>query len=112
MVSRSQSSHSERTVMAATRTASIVLGAVLLVAPAAVAQAFKEYDGKQDYFSASFPGVPTVSNIMWETEYGAKVPGRTYTLTAQGPRTYSVTVIDYRGVQQILTEKAKQCPDQ
>jgi hypothetical protein len=94
--------------MAACRLA-IVLGAVLLITPVALAQQFAEWESKQDLFAANFPGVPTVSTITWETEYGAKIPARVYTSTLPGPRIYSVTVIDYAPVQRLLTEQSKTC---
>jgi hypothetical protein len=95
--------------MSARLIASIALGTVLLIAPVSLAQQFAEWESKQDLFAANFPGVPTVTNIVWETEYGAKLPARVYTSTLPGPRTYSVTVINYNPVQQILTAQAKSC---
>src|SRR3954470_3993013 len=96
--------------MALRCTAWVVLGAILLFAPAAFAQEeFTNFESKQDLFSANFPGTPVVTNITWETEYGAKIPGRVYTVARPGPRSYSVTVIDYNPVQQIQTERVKSC---
>jgi len=99
--------------MVARRIAWIVVGAVLFVAPSVFAQSeFVEFLSKEDHFAANFPGTPVVSNITWETEYGAKIPARAYTVTdkvRQGPRRYVATVIDYSPVRQILTERAKDC---
>ena len=62
--------------MAARRIACMVLGAGLLLAPPVSAQEqFREFISQEDLFSANFPGTPVVTNIMWETEYGAKIPG-------------------------------------
>jgi hypothetical protein len=95
--------------MAARRIASIMLGALVLIAPVSFAQQFAEWESKQDLFAANFPGVPTMTSITWVTEYGAKIPGRVYRATRPGPRTYSVTVVDYNPVQKILTEQSKAC---
>jgi len=97
--------------MVATRTL-VALISLLFVSSASFAQEFKEFRGKQDLFAANFPGDPAVTSITWETEYGAQLPARVYTATLPGPRTYSVTVVDYNPVQDILTAKAKRCPDQ
>ena len=47
--------------------------------------------------------------IVWETEYGVSLPGRVYTVK-QGPSSYSMTVVDYNSVKDILTAKAATCP--
>jgi hypothetical protein len=97
--------------MAAKHIALAVVASWIWIAPA-FAQQFREWESKQDLFSANFPGEPTVMNITWETEYGARIPARVYTATLPGPRSYSVTVVDYKPVQEILTAKAKSCTDQ
>ena len=96
--------------MPARRLAFIILGALLLIAPGSFAQQFAEWESKQDLFAANFPGVPTAMEITWDTEYGAKLAARVYRVTLPGPRSYSVTVVNYNPVQQILTERAKSCP--
>jgi hypothetical protein len=96
--------------MTAKNVALAVVASSIWIAPT-FAQQFKEWESKQDLFAANFPGEPTVTSITWETEYGARIPGRVYTATA-GPRTYSVTVVNYNPVEEILTAKAKSCSDQ
>jgi len=75
----------------------------------AFAQEWREFVSKADLFGCNFPGEPQVTETVWETEYGASLPARVYTVK-QGPSTYSVTVVDYNAVRDILTEKAKRCP--
>jgi hypothetical protein len=94
--------------MAARRT-SMALLAWLLLSSTSFAQEFKEFRSKQDFFTANFPGDPVVTDITWETEYGAKLPAHVYTATLPGGRVYSLTTVDYNPVQQILTEKSKSC---
>ena len=88
----------------------VVVVSWISVAPA-LAQ-FKEWESKQDLFAANFPGEPTVTSITWETEYGARLPARVYTVSLPGPRTYSVTVVNYNPVRDMLTAQAKNCADQ
>jgi len=105
----------------AVRRTSMALLAGLLLSSTSFAQiarvgegdgVFKQFESKEDLFGANFPGDPVVTNITWETEYGARLPAHVYTGTLPGPRTYSVTAIDYNPVQKILEAKAKTCPDQ
>jgi len=96
--------------MAVGRIALLVV-ASLFSASTAFAQEFVEWTSKEDLFAANFPGTPVRTEIPWETEYGAKLTARVYTV--QNRRgTYSVTAVDYNPVQALLTAKAKACPDQ
>ena len=73
------------------------------------AQEWREFVSKEDLFGANFPGAPIVMPIVWETEYGVSLPARVYTVK-QGPSSYSMTVVDYNPVKDILTAKAATCP--
>ena len=57
--------------------------------------AWTDYVSREDYFSVSFPGEPTVEAITYPTEYRITLPGRVYSYD-DGPYRYSVTVVDYR----------------
>jgi len=73
---------------------------------------FTQWESKDDFFAANFPGTPAVTAFTWETEYGAKIPARAYTATAsapQGTRKYVMTVVDYSRIRQIQEERAKSC---
>ena len=48
-----------------------------------------EFVSKQDFFSISFPGQPTVQAITYPTEYRIALPGRVYAFGSGGAR-YSV----------------------
>ena len=91
---------------------SLALVTWFLLSSTSSAQEFKEWQSRQDLFIANFPGEPVVTNVPWETEYGAKLQARVYTATIRGPRTYSVTAVDYGPVEDLLKAKAKACPDQ
>jgi hypothetical protein len=81
----------------------------LLCSRSSFAQEWREFYSKDDLFGCNFPGEPVVTNIVWETEYGASTPARVYTVK-QGAATYSVTAVDYTPVKDALMAKAKQCP--
>ena len=55
---------------------------------------WSEYESRQDYFSVSFPGDPTIEDITYSTEYRVELPGRVYSYGA-GASQFSMTVIDY-----------------
>jgi hypothetical protein len=95
--------------MAARRIAWIVVVTLVGLARASFAQEFQLWISKEDLFGANFPGEPVVTTITWTTEHGAQVPARVYTAT-RGPRTYSVTAVDYNQVKDILIANAKKCP--
>jgi hypothetical protein len=67
---------------------------VLFLAPPIVAQEWVEYTNRADRFAVPAPGQPKVESIVWESEYGARFPGRVY-IWQQGRNRYSVTVVDY-----------------
>lgn len=72
----------------------LVLLAALTFGTAAVAQEWTEYVSREDRFVTNFPGTPVVTEISWDSEYGAVFPGRVHSVDIDG-RHYSVTVIDY-----------------
>ena len=87
-----------------------VAAAVLSLTPAgASAQDWIEFASRDDRFTANFPAQPAVTTTTWTSEYGAELPGRVYTATA-GSGKYSMTVIDYRNLEQILTKRSEGCP--
>ena len=88
----------------------VVAAALILSLPgAALAQEWTEFSSKEDLFTCNFPGEPKVTPTTWTSEYGASLPGRIYSAEWAIGR-YSMTVIDYRDVEKILTEKSKSCP--
>lgn len=72
----------------------------LLLAQTASAQDWTEYVNKVDRFSVPAPGEPTTTTITWDSEYGAKFPGRVYRWN-QGPDRFTVTVVDYSDAERI-----------
>ena len=79
------------------------LSLLLLAAQPALAQEWVEHVNKVDRFTVPAPGEPRVQTITWDSEYGAKFPGRVYTWEQRRNR-YSVTVVDYSDSERIHSE--------
>ena len=75
----------------------------------ALAQQWAEFVSREDGFSVNFPGAPELTTTTYRSEYGADLPARVYR-AARGPEHYSMTVVDYRPIEALLTAKAEQCP--
>jgi hypothetical protein len=81
-----------------------------LAATPVVAQDWASYQNILDGFRVNFPGQPTVTEIRWTTEYDYTLPGRLYT-ASRGREKYSVTVVDYIGIEPLGIERSKKCPE-
>ena len=92
-----------------TRIATFVFAFMLSVSGVATAQEWADYQNNPDGFKITFPGPPTVSNITWTSEHGYPLPGHVYTFD-RGREHYSVTVVDYRGIEKLAIEHVKTCP--
>ena len=82
----------------------------LLVSAPLLAQGltWTEYESRQDFFSASFPGAPTVEEITYPTEYRITLPGRVYSYES-GSHRYSATVVDYTNAVEIHLARNADC---
>jgi hypothetical protein len=80
-----------------------------LVAPAVAQDDWREFASKEDGFSVNFPGQPAVEETTWTTQQRYTTPARIYRANHDRER-YSVTVVDYRTVEQQGLARAKQCP--
>ena len=72
----------------------------LCLALPAVAQEWTEYENRVDRFTVPAPGAPKVETITWDSEYGARFPGRVYRWEQRRNR-YSLTVVDYSDAERI-----------
>src|SRR4029450_2994267 len=72
----------------------------------AVAQEWIEFVSRDDGFRVNFPVQPTVTQTTFMSEFGAALPARAYSVVRDRER-YSVTVADYRGIEKLLTDKAR-----
>ena len=87
----------------------IVVSLLLSVCGSAFAQEWAEYQNIQDGFKIDYPGQPKVTTLTWKSEHGFMLPARVYSVD-RGKERYSVTVVDYSGIEQMGIERAKSCP--
>ena len=89
----------------------LLLSAALLAVSrlACVAQEWTEFISRDDGFRVNFPGAPAVTTTTFTSEYGASCR-RVCIASTRGPQRYSIMVVDYRPIEKLLTDKAKQCP--
>jgi hypothetical protein len=91
------------------RVLALVCALVLTGAGVASAQEWEEYQNVPDGFKINFPGKPTVTETTWKSQLNYVLPARVYTAN-KGRERYSVTVVDYRPIEQMGVERAKTCP--
>ena len=91
------------------RLRAVVFGLLLLIPRAALAQEWDEYTSLQDGFRMNFPGKPTITETTWTSQLNYVLPARVYSATKDKER-YSVTVVDYSGIEQQGIERGKSCP--
>ena len=91
------------------RLTAIVLALVLSVSGSAAAQEWDLYTNIQDGFKVNFPGQPTVTSTTWTSQLDYTLPARVYS-ASRGAERYSVTVVDYNGLEQLGIERSKTCP--
>jgi hypothetical protein len=81
---------------------------LLATAGAASAQDWDEYVSRQDGFKVLFPGQPTITTSTWKSQMDYTLPARVYSAN-RGRERYSMTVVDYTGIEQLGLERAKAC---
>ena len=82
---------------------------VVLSAASVPAQEWIDFVSREDGFKVNFPAAPMVTETTYTSEYGAPLPARMYRIARDQER-YSVTVVDYRPIEKLLTDKSKTCP--
>src|SRR5262245_8440894 len=75
----------------------------------AFAQEWTEFVSREDRFTTNFPGQPRVTETIYQSQFGADLPARVYSASL-GDSRFSMTVVDYRNIEKLLTERAKACP--
>jgi hypothetical protein len=83
--------------------------AFLSIAVTASAQEWEEYVNTQDGFKLNFPGKPKVTESTWTSQMNYTLPMHVYS-AEKGRERYSLTVVDYSGIEQQGIERAKTCP--
>ncbi|MGH9258126.1 MAG: hypothetical protein ACRD3C_26490 [Vicinamibacterales bacterium] len=82
---------------------------VLSVSGPAAAQEWDQYTSLQDGFKINFPGQPRITDTTWISQLNYKLPARVYS-AERGRERYTVTVVDYSGLEQQGIERSKTCP--
>jgi hypothetical protein len=82
---------------------------MLLTSGHAFAQEWDLYVNTQDGFKVNFPGRPRITEITWKSQFDYTLPGRVYS-AEKGSERYSVTVVDYTGLEQQGIERSRTCP--
>lgn len=90
-------------------TTALALLALCIAFRPAAAQDWVDFVSQEDRFSCNFPGQPTVTTTTYKSQFGADLPARVYRASSGASR-FQMTVVDYRPIEGILTEKAKACP--
>ena len=83
--------------------------AVLSICGPAVAKQWEAYVNTQDGFTVNFPGQPQVTETTWQSQLDYLLPARVYSAD-RGRERYSVTVVDYTGLEQQGIERSTTCP--
>jgi len=86
-----------------------VLAFMLSISGLALAQELSDYISIKDGFKITFLGEPKITETTWTSQQNFVLPARIYTLD-KGKEHYSVTVVDYSGIEQMGIEKVKSCP--
>lgn len=82
---------------------------VLAMSGTSFAQEWTEFVSREEHFTITFPGQPTVTETMWTSQFNAILPARIYSGT-QGTGRYSVTVVDYNPIERLLSERSRTLP--
>ena len=67
---------------------------------------YTEFVSKEDRFTVTFPGKPTVTETTWLTEYFVNLSAKVYTISGITGK-HTLTVVDYTPVERILVEKGE-----
>ena len=91
------------------RITAFVVALQLSFAGVAAAQEWEEHVSLQDGFKINFPGKPTVTESTWTSQMNYTLPMRVYSAD-KGRERYSLSVVDYSGIEQQGIERGKTCP--
>src|SRR4029078_6562938 len=88
----------------------LAVACVLACTAALVAQqeTWTEFVSREDAFRITFPGKPNVQQIAWTSQMGYSLPARVFTVE-RGREHYSVTAVDYRGIEKLGIAKSQSC---
>lgn len=73
--------------------------------PPGVQAQWRQFVDQEEYFSVNLPGEPEIREIAYDSEYGATLPAKVYSVTGDGSL-HSVTVVDFTDAQSAYLELA------
>jgi hypothetical protein len=91
------------------RAFAVMFAVAVFSAGSASAQEWEQYVSTRDGFKVDFPGQPKVTETTWKSEYDYTLPARVYSAD-KGKEHYSITVVDYNGIQKLGLERQANCP--
>jgi hypothetical protein len=88
-----------------------ISGLLLTISVSSFAQEdFLEFASREERFTVTFPGTPTVTDTTWTSEYGVVLPARVYSVTNRTGR-HTVTAIDYNPIERVGAETCQGLAD-
>jgi hypothetical protein len=81
---------------------------VLSLAQPALAQDWARFVSPEEGFSSNFPGQPKIESSTYVSEYRQQLPAKVFSASDALGR-YSTTVVDYRNIEKLHTERAAKC---
>ena len=88
--------------------AALSIALTLSLSVPAFAQEWAQFQSLEDGFSVDFPGQPNVEETTFVSEFAYTLPARVYS-AERGRERYSITVVDYNGIEQMGEERAQGC---
>jgi hypothetical protein len=76
---------------------------MLLISVSASGQDWRTFVDRSQRFSVNFPAEPGVQDINYDSEYGATLPAKIYSVR-NGPSLHAVTVVDFTDAERIYRE--------
>ena len=90
------------------RMTAFVLALSLSLAAPAVAQEWELYQSLEDTFEVLFPGTPTITETTYTSSVDYVLPARVYS-AERAPGRYSMTVVDYSGLEAMGIARSETC---
>jgi hypothetical protein len=81
---------------------------ILALSQPALAQDWMRFVSPEDGFSSNYPGQPKIETITYTSQYQQALPAKVYT-AADALGRYSTTVVDYRNIEKLHTDRAAKC---
>ena len=90
-------------------TSLVAVAFILALAGSVFAQGeWTEFTSPRDGFRITFPGTPNVQDTTWTSQMGYALPARVFSVD-RGREHYSVTVADYRAIEQQGIARSRAC---